>query len=121
MHRVTAEHPSLNPYLKFVIKDFLNHLARDNEVVICVYDHSISQANRRTCSTIVFELPKCFKGEGDERPLDFLDTKNGTCRQFCPPPIIQHNIMTNLSNQTRDKCMTGSTWDSKTPKEFLHH
>ena len=70
----------------------------------------------RTCSTTVSEPFNCFKGEGDDRLLHFLDTENGTCHQF-DPPIIQHNIMTNLSTQTRDKCKTGSTWDPKTPKE----
>ena len=35
------EHPSLNLYPGFGIKDFLSHLAGDDKAIICVYDYSI--------------------------------------------------------------------------------
>ena len=119
LHRAIAEHPSLNPYPGFGIKDFLKHLAKDNEATLCVYDYSIPQACRRTRSTIVSELLEFFQSEDGGRPLNFLDIENRTYHQFCPPPIIQHNLMTHLGTQTRDKGKTGSTWDPKPPKEFF--
>ena len=119
LHRATTEHPSLNPYPGFVIKDFLSHLARDREATLCVYDYSISPASQRTRSTTVAELLDCFQSEDSGRPLNFLDIENRTYHQFCPPPIIQHNIMTNLGTQIRDRGKTGSTWDPKPPKEFF--
>ena len=119
LHRATTEHPSLNPYPKFGIEDFLKHLAKDNEASLCVYDYSISQPSQRTRSTTVSELLECFQSEHNSRPLNFLDIENRTYHQFCPPPIIQHNIMTNLGTQIRDRGKTGSTWDPKPPKEFF--
>ena len=119
LHRATMEHPSLNPYPNFGIENFLKHLAKDHEATLYVYDYSISQACQRTRSTTVFELLECFQSEHNSRPLNFLDIENRTYHQFCPPSIIQHNIMTNLGTQTRDKGKTGSTWDPKPPKEFF--
>ena len=119
LHRATKEHPSLNPYLSFGIKDFLKHLAKDNEATLCVYDYSTTPACQRTRSTTVSELLECFQSKDDGRPLNFLDIENRTYHQFCPPPIIQHNLMTNLDTQTRDKGKTGSTWNPKPPKEFF--
>ena len=119
LHRTTTEHPSLNPYPSFSIEDFLKHLARDHEAAICVYGYSISPARQRTRSTTVAELLECFQCKDNGGPLNFLDIENRTYHQFCPPPIIQHNIMTNLGTQTRDRGKTGSTWDPKPPKEFF--
>ena len=42
LYRATIEHPSLNPHLRFITKDFLNYLIRDNEAIITFYNHSIS-------------------------------------------------------------------------------
>ena len=119
LHRATTEHPSLNPFPNFGIKDFLSHLAKDHEATLCVYDYFISQARQRTRSTIVSELLERFRSKDGGRPLNFLDIENRTYHQFCPPSIIRHNIMTNLRTQNRDKGKTGSMWDPKPPKEFF--
>ena len=102
LYQATAEHPSLDSYPSFGIKDFLSHLAKDSKAAICVYDYSISQARQRTRSTTVSELLECFQSEDGGRPLNFLDIENRTYYQFCPPSNIQHNVMTNLGTQTRD-------------------
>jgi hypothetical protein len=121
LHRATEDSPSLAPRKNFGIPDLLKHFADYSAASISVYDYSVLDPTQRTRQTTVDEPLSCFPSEkACCTALNFLDIENRTQIQFCPSPIILHDITTKLDAlKEHDKGKTGSKWKAEPRKEFF--